>query len=196
MRTLQLLLCASLTLLLSACASTPAPVSYYDLGDTPQSTFKCNLPPIYVADVMAIDALDSNLMSYRLLYSNEQQTRFYANARWTMTPSQLLTVRIKNQLANSGVTVIGSGVSKADSLQLRIELEKFTQYFSDPSHSYAQIQMRATTTRDNKLLAQTTMQQQTDARAPDSAAGALAMRGVSDELIRNLGDWLCKRFSQ
>lgn len=205
----RLFLCSAIILLLQACASTPATISYYDLGAATKpadSGLSCTLPPIHLMDITAPIALDSNSMLYRLLYSNDQQTRAYANSQWSMTPAQLLTQRIKVQFANSGVTLIDyalnldmikNGVdktrSKTGNVQLRLVLNDFSQYFVDPTHSYSQLQIRASAIQGNKLLAQTTLQLKADADSANASGEAKAMRAATDELFTNLSNWLCKQ---
>jgi len=138
-------------------------------------------------------ALDSNLMLYRLLYDNDQQSHAYANNRWNMPPAQLLTLRIKSQLADNGVSLLDNGVANPTGWQLRLDLIDFSQYFSDVSHSYVQLQLRVSLLRANALVAQTTFKQQATADSPDAQAGARAMRAASDVLITDLSGWLCKQ---
>jgi len=47
-------------------------------------------PALVLSDVEASAALDSTAVLYRLAYSDAQQLRPYAHARWSMSPSQLL----------------------------------------------------------------------------------------------------------
>ena len=190
----RLFACLALTGLLTACATAPVPVSLYDFGAATNGAHdtNCNLPPLYLADINSIAALDSNLMLYRLLYDNDQQSHAYAAHRWSMTPSQLLSLRIKSQLAANKVTLVDLGVANPTGWQLRLDLVDFTQYFSDASHSYAQLELRASVLRANQLVAQTTLKQRADASSPDAPSGARAMRTASDALIVDLNNWLCK----
>jgi len=132
-------------------------------------------------------------MLYRLLYSNDQQTQAYANHRWSMTPVQLLTLQIKSQLADNNVILVDDGLANPNGLQLRLELTDFSQYFTDTTHSYAQLKLRATTIRGNTLLAQTTISEQAGAESPDAVGGAKAMRVAADAVITDLTGWLCKQ---
>lgn len=187
------------TVLLQACVSTAPSMKYYDFGTVAKSDERepvCKLPLIQLADITAPNALSSNLMLYRLLYANDQQSYSFANHRWNMTPVQLLTQRIKQQFALQGVTFIDYGYTNLNMLQLRLELEDFNQYFTDANHSYAQVQVRASLTRERKLLAQTMLQQRVDADSANAPAGAKAMRLATDELILNLTHWLCEQTQQ
>lgn len=200
---IRLFFCLVVSLLLQACASKPAPLNYYDFGAVAKPEEKtpiCRLPLIQLADITAPTALSSNMMLYRLLYADDQQSHSYANHRWNMTPSQLLTQRIKMQLALRGVSLIDSGIISSNSnlnvLQLRLEVEDFNQYFTDATRSYAQLQIRASLIRDRKLLAQTMLQQQVNTDSADAPSGAKAMRKATDELILNLTHWLCEQVPQ
>ena len=186
--------CAALTLLLQACASAPAAISYYDFGAAPDSAKPlCALPPINLADISSTDALDSNLMLYRLLYANDLETRAFGVHRWNATPAQLLTSRIKLYLATNQVSIIDAGVANPQGWQLRLDLIDFSQYFTDPGHSYARLQTRASVLRGNQLIAQTTLTQRAPAAEPNARAGANAMRAAGDALVIDLSNWLCKQ---
>jgi len=188
--------CAALMLLLQSCATTAPPLAFYDFGALPKAdgagTGTCALPPIQLSDMSSPVALDSNLMLYRLLYDNDQQSHAYASHRWSMTPAQLLGLRIRSQLAASQVKIIDSGMVMPGLWQLRLDLTDFAQYFSDATHSTAQLAVRVSVLRANTLVGQTTLQQQSPAAHPDAPSGAQAMRVASDALITDLNNWLCK----
>ena len=196
---IRLFFCLVVPLFLQACVTKPPPLKYYDFGAVAKpvqpedKAALCKLPLIQLADITAPSALSSNMMLYRLVYANDQQSYSYANHRWNMTPVQLLTQRIKLQFASRGVSFLDSGINNLNVLQLRLEVEDFNQYFSDAAHSYAQLQVRASLIRDRKLLAQTMLQQQVNADSADAPAGARAMRTATDELILNLTHWLCEQ---
>jgi cholesterol transport system auxiliary component len=187
---------ASLTTMLTACSTTaPAAISYYDFGATltaPAKPAACDLPPVNLSEIASPNALDSNLMLYRLLYDNDQQSRAYANHRWTMAPAQLLSLRIKSQLAD-GAKILDSGIANPGGWQLRLDLIDFGQYFDDATHSHAQLQLRATLLHANNLIAQTAFTQRANADSADAPGGARAMRVASDALIGDLSAWLCKQ---
>ena len=197
---------------LQGCVGTPPanPVSVYDFGalhttvSAPAAAGKCVLSPVHVADITSPGILDNDLMHYRLGYANDQRVRAYANNRWSMPPAQLLGQRIKARLADAGVLIAGSGVTgstgnnitttgkgSANAMQLRLELDDFTQYFSDASHSQAQLSVRVSLLRGSGLVAQTTLNQQVPGTSPDAAGGAKAMQVAADALINELYGWLC-----
>ena len=183
-----------LVLMLQSCATTAPAVAYFDFGALPKSGGAmpdCALPPIQVSEITSPAALDSNLMLYRLLYDNDQQSRAYAGYRWSMTPARLVALRVKSQLAAMQVKVIDSGMANPGGWQLRLDLSEFSQQFTDPLHSAAQLTLRASVLRANTLSAQTTLTQQKPAAA-NAPSGAIAMRAATDALITDLNNWLCK----
>lgn len=201
----RLLACTTMLVLAQACMTRPTPTKYYDFGPMTKTVASlnnnnapgCRLPPIVLDSITAPHGLSSNLMLYRLLYANDQQTHNYANHRWNMTPAQLVTQRIKMRLAQNGFKLFDSGViDKLNVLQLRLELEDFNHYFTDATHSYAQIQLRVSIIRDRRLLDQTMLQQQVNAGTADAPGGAHAMRLAADELILHLSHWLCEQQAQ
>ena len=184
----------TLCVLLAACSSAPVTPLRYDLGSAPSAvTTACTLPALTLIDVAAPGALDNDLMLYRLLYANEQQIQAYGGHRWSMPPAQLLTQRVKAQLVDHGVTLLDASVATSNGIQLRLVLNDFSQYFSDPSHSYGQISIRATLLRGHSLIAQSSFKQQTPATSADAPAGAQALRAGSDTVINELTSWLCKQ---
>lgn len=186
----------ALCVLLAGCSSAPVAPLRYDLGGAPSAVTDqaaCTLPALTLIDVAAPGTLDNDLMLYRLLYANDQQIQAYGGHRWSMPPAQLLTQRVKAQLADHGVTLLDTGVATSNGIQLRLVLNDFSQYFSDPSHSYGQITVRATLLRGRSLIAQSTFKQQTPATSPDAPAGAQALRSGSDTVINALTSWLCKQ---
>ena len=56
------------------------------------------LAPLALDEVQASAALDSTAVLYRLAYADAQALRPYAQARWSMTPAQLLRQRLREHL--------------------------------------------------------------------------------------------------
>ena len=191
---IQTTFCTVIAFALQACTTAQTPTSYYDFG-TPSKMAQpigCELPALNLSDMSTTPALDSNLMLYRLLYSNDQQTEAYANHRWSMPPAQLLMLQIKSQLADSNVRLIDDGVANPNGLQLRLDLTDFSQYFTDANHSYVQLKLRATTLRGDVFFAQSTLTQQVTTDSSDAPGGAKAMRVAADAFVADLTGWLCK----
>ncbi|MES2069905.1 MAG: ABC-type transport auxiliary lipoprotein family protein [Pseudomonadota bacterium] len=190
---LMLLSCLGLSLL--ACStSAPPPVQLYDFGQLTPATRNPappagKLPAISLADISSAAALDSNYMLYRLQYEDGQQPRSYAQHRWSMTPAQLLAQRLKMRVADAGGTIVSATDGAASLPLLRIELDDFSQLFSSPASSVANISLRASVFRGRNLVAQQSFTQQAGA-GPDAPSGAKAMAAASDALIHNIILWM------
>jgi cholesterol transport system auxiliary component len=123
-----------MALALGACAPLqPHPRALvYDFGPGPVASSPVNrmapLPALVLAEVDANAALDSTAVLYRLAYSDAQQLRPYALARWSMAPAQLLRQRLREQLgqrravpnAAQGMVVLPTALS------LHLELDEFS----------------------------------------------------------------------
>lgn len=183
-----------LALLMTGCASPAVQTAYFDLGNQlPSATSVCRLPPLQLTEISSPNSLAGDLMVYRLLYANGLQSQSFANHRWSMPPAQLLAQRVKATLAHDQVRLVDAGLANPNGWQLRLDLNDFSQYFSDSSHSYARITLRASLVRGNQLLAQTTLSRQAPATSADAPAGAAAMLVASDALISDLTGWLCSQ---
>ena len=142
---------------------------------------------VVVPDVSAPSDLDSDQMRYRLTYLNGQQARSYAASRWTMTPAQLLTQRLRARLAVQGAVLSNSGANSAP--VLRVELIQFEQLFERPNVGRGVVSLRATLTRNGVLLAQREFFSAASAPTPDAAGGAQALAGASDAAISAVIAW-------
>jgi cholesterol transport system auxiliary component len=188
----KLCLMLSLSLLIQSC-TTPTSTQHisYDFGTLPKSAEKTPLTlSVSVAEVNAPSTLDSNAMLYRLRYDNEQQLHPYAQHRWSMPPAQLLTQRLKEQIAASGGTVVSVTDGVSDLPMLRIDLDEFSQIFTTPKQSHAQITMRASLMKRNKLIAQRYFTFEQEAQSADASAGANAMKIAADTAIAGVILWL------
>ena len=160
---------------LSACGSL-RPASrpqVYDLGPgavAQQAQGAATLPAVVLADVDAPPALDGTAVVYRLAYSDAQQLRPYALARWSMPPAQLLV--------------------------LHVELEEFSQLFDTVDHSTGLVRLRATLGRAagragvQELVAQRGFVVQRVADGADAAAGVRALTAAVDAAIAEVEQWL------
>jgi cholesterol transport system auxiliary component len=165
----------------------------YDLG--PLKTQQANqtlpaLPPISIAAVQVPVWLDSSMMFYRLHYANAQQPRPYAQARWTMTPAQLLTQHLKARIAQAGGIALAAADGAVDVPILRIEADDFSQHFASPLESTGQVALRASLYRGRSLLAQRSFVRQSSAGSADAAGGAAALALASDATIADIILWL------
>jgi cholesterol transport system auxiliary component len=195
---LILVLCViACTSWLSACATRPPVPVLYDFGPldgkaspSVNSKHAPRLPPISIAEVNAPAWLDGPLMFYRLGYANVQQPRPYAGSRWSMTPAQLLNQRLKARIAQDGGTVLSATDGAANTPLLRIDTDEFVQIFGSPTHSSAQVSLRASVFNGHILLAQKRFVQQVDAPSADAAGGARALADASDAVIDDILGWL------
>ena len=96
-----------LVAVLAGCSALPdKPVRpvLYDFGPgavaPPTITPEAPLPAVGLEDITTVGgALDNTALLYRLAYTNEQQLRPYAEARWTTPPAQLVRQRLREKLS-------------------------------------------------------------------------------------------------
>lgn len=185
-------------LLLAGCAlplpDKPVRAVPFDLGPAPDiaATGAATGAPLALPSIEAPAALDGTAIVYRLLYAGgDQQPRPYALARWSMAPAQLLTQRLRQALATRhAVLDAGSGLA---TLELRAELDEFAQLYSAPTASEGVVRLRVTATTARspaRLLGQRTFFARRSAPTPDAAGGAQALREASDQVIRDIADWV------
>jgi len=192
-------------LALTGCAVPDRPVrpAVYDFGPgalaaAPVSRMAA-LPALALAEIEASPALDSTAVLYRLAYADAQQLRPYAQARWSMTPAQLLRQRLREHLSlrravlNPGEGV-APGAEDAGAQVLRIELEEFSQLFETPGRSAGLLRLRATvlqaTPSGERLLAQRSVIVQRPAPSADASGGVRALTAASDAAVAELDQWL------
>lgn len=179
--------------LLAGCAAGPqARKALYDLGPLPaqQGVALPALPPVAVADMQVPAWLDSTRFYYRLHYANGQQPHAYAQARWTMTPAQLLQQRLKARIAQHGGIALAASHGALNVPVLRIEADDFTHSFASPDQSSGHVALRASVFRGRALLAHRNFQRQVPAPSADAEGGAQALADASDAAIADMIAWL------
>jgi len=192
---------------LTGCAlpTAPARPAVYDFGvgstqSTPTSATRPLVKaPLIVGEIEASPALDSSAMLYRLSYANPQQLRPYTQARWSMPPAQLLRQRLRARLGehhallNAGDSLLSSAKTTA-LLNLRLELEEFSQLFDTPEHSTGLLRLRATLTQisptGQQLIAQRSFTLQRPAPSPDAPGGVQALIEASEAVALEVGAWV------
>lgn len=191
-----------LALALTACAPLQPPprATVYDFGPGPvaeaPTTRRAPLPPLVLAEVDASAALDSSAVLYRLAYSDAQQPRPYAQARWSMAPAQLLRQRLREHLGQRRAVLNAAQglVLPQSALTLHLELDEFSQLFESASHSNGLVRMRATVGQTaggtERLVAQRSFVLQRPAPSPDAAGGVRALTAATDAAIQELAQWL------
>lgn len=187
-----------LACLLPGCSSLPsAPVrpAVYDFGPGALTASAMNpsaLPPIVLQEVRAPPALDSAAMLYRLAYSDAQQLRPYARARWSMPPAQLVRQRLRESLSLKRA-VVDPGESSVP-LTLRVELQEFSQFFETAQNSSGLVRLRATLIEAkngaDRLVAQRVFIVQRPAASPDAPGGVRALMAATDAAVEEIGAWL------
>ena len=207
------------TLMLAACSALPdkplRPV-LYDFGPgavavqpNTDATRQAALPAVALEDITTVGgALDNTALLYRLNYTNEQQLRPYAGARWTTPPAQLVRQRLREKLgerrpvfgARDGLALSRPAVPGQPStpdvlpLRLRLELEEFSHLFTTPEASVGVIRLRATlidmSRGGERLVGQRSVIAQRPATSMDAPGGVRALTAATDAAIAELDDWL------
>lgn len=186
-------------LLLVACAlplpDKPERPQPYDLGPARVAAAQQPSSDVVVAldTVVAPAVIDTTRIVYRLLYAGRgQQPRPYAQARWSMTPPQLVGQRLREALATRHpVLNAGTGLP---SLELRVELDDFSQAFSSPEASQGLVRLRVTAlaigSESIRLLGQRTFRAEHPAPTPDADGGVRALRDATDQVTSEIIDWV------
>lgn len=192
MRSLLFLLAPLLTACVGAPPSPPPTTYDFGLSATALTVDKPLLGSLAIAEVTAPDWLAGDGIIYRLAYENAARPEIYSQSRWAAPPTELLTQRLRQRLANiaaAGVTQGGSDV--ATNYLLRVELEEFSQVFDAPNQSRAMVKARASLigTQQGSLLAQEEFAAHRPAR-PDAAGAAHALRETADAVLEQVAHWL------
>jgi cholesterol transport system auxiliary component len=194
----------------SALPDKPTRPSMYDFGPgaltaqavTPAATRPAQLLPLAIDDITTPGgAIDNLAVLYRLGYTDVQQLRPYAQARWAKPAAQLVQQRLREQLGQRRTVFrIGEGAAMNRSqnavlpLQLRLELQEFSQLFSAPEASVGLVRLRATllelTPAGEKLLGQRLIVVQRPAASADAPGGVRALTAATDAAIEEIEQWL------
>lgn len=202
----------------SALPDKPLRPVLYDFGPgtvAPQAaTRQAPLPAVALEDLTtAGSALDNTALHYRLAYTNAQELRPYAIARWTAPPAQLVGQRLREKLserrpvfgARDGLALArplepgaralpSDGKSDPLPLRLRLELEEFSHLFTAPDTSVGVIRLRATlidiSRGGERLVGQRSIVVQRPAASSDAAGGVRALTAATDAAIAELDQWL------
>ena len=179
---------------------TPARAVVYDFGPgavvSPAASAGTPLPVLVLADVESPAALDTTAVLYRLNYSDAQQLRPYAQARWSMPPAQLVRQRMRETLGQQrAVLPQADGVApRAAALTLRVALEEFSQLFEAADRSTGLVRVRATLSQGgagrDQLVAQRSFVVQRDRTSADAAGGVRALTAATDAVIADIDQWV------
>lgn len=186
-------------LMLGACSlplpDKPVRPEPYDLGPPlPLAASTTATGPALAMDsVEANAAIDGTSVVYRLLYSGDgQQPRPYAQARWVMSPPQLVSQRLREAFsATRPVVDVGMGLAQ---VELRAQLDDFSQVFSGPGASEGVVRLRLTliapASATQRLLGQHTVVVRKPAQTADAPGGVAALRAATDEAVRQAVAWV------
>ena len=186
-------------LMLGACSlplpDKPVRPEPYDLGPPlPLAASTTATGPALAMDsVEANAAIDGTSVVYRLLYSGDgQQPRPYAQARWVMSPPQLVSQRLREAFsATRPVVDVGMGLAQ---VELRAQLDDFSQVFSGPNASEGVVRLRLTliapASATQRLLGQHTVVVRQPAQTADAPGGVAALRAATDEAVRQAVAWV------
>ena len=200
-RLLHTALAVATVLVLSGCAvGTAQPrVAVYDFGPgslTAATAPAKRLGTIILMDVDAVGALEGNALMYRLGYSEAQQLRPYAQARWGMPPAQLLRQRLREHLSQRRAVLAPGDAPPGSQPTLRVELDEFSHYFDSPTSSVGLVRARATlvflASGGERVALQTSLSARQPADTADAVGGTRALALASETLLVQLDQWLQK----
>lgn len=148
---------------------------------------------ILVTEVDATPALDSTAVLYRLAYADVQQLKAYAQARWSMTPAQLIQQRLSDHLGQRH-TLLQTGNGQQPLVTLHLALEEFSQLFETPQQSSGLLRLRATVTQTRPGGAQQVHQHSITVQRPapgnDASGGVRALADATEAALQALDAWL------
>ena len=166
----------ALAFVLTACASpAPAPASF-DLGPPPASAAPAS--SVQLLEVTAPAWLSGSGLAYRLDYLDAFRRQVYRDSRWAAPPAELLAERLRQRAA----TAVGT----ARPVQLRLELEEFSQQFSTPTQSRVIVRVRAWAA---DATAPKVFEVSRAAPSADAAGAVQGLSRASDELIDQVLGW-------
>ena len=190
----------------SALPDKPVRANLYDFGPGDltgkPTTQQTALPALAIDDISTSGgALDNQAVLYRLSYQNAQELRPYTLARWAAPPAQLVRQRLREQLGQRrsvfdarGGLALNRSQNAVLPLLLRLDLEEFSQVFTEPEASVGLIRLRATlieqATSGEKLIAQRRIVVQRPAPSADAQGGIKALTQATDAAIEEIDLWL------
>ena len=183
------------TLLLAGCASQKGePTTQFDFGPaTPMASAPATpmaLGAIVVSDATGSGALDNERMLYRLSYADALQARAYANSRWTATPLQMLTQRLRTRIAQAGAKVLTENDISTGTPIMRIDVDEFSHNFSGVAQSEGLVTLRASVFQGHVLVDQRSFTRSTPAGSANAAGGARALAASTDAIAADIVAWL------
>ncbi|THU05383.1 hypothetical protein E9531_02265 [Lampropedia puyangensis] len=159
------------------------------------------LRPVYLAEVTAQGLPDnSQIMLYRLRYSEDLQLRGYQKARWSQPVEQLVEQQLRSQLARSRPVLsdrlnvsFGRNAQSAPAIAY-VNLIHFEQAFTGPSTSQAEVQAQVTVVepspQGDRLLGQKRFDYSNAAPSADAVGGARALAQAAAQLSLDVDAWI------
>lgn len=196
-RRMALALAAFAMLTMAGCSSggrvATSAMTRYDFGPLPERTAApAHLLPVRVVAVTAPTALSTDAFQYRLRYADDREVHDYGSSRWTESPAQLFTARLREEIARAG-RVLDSNDGGPAVPVLKVELDQFAQVFDQPGTSRGVVRLRATLLRGSTLIAQQSFSTASPAASADAAGGAKALAEASDAAIGQIVVWLASQ---
>ena len=180
--------------LLAGCASSEKQSdTLFDLGPSlprPDLRSDAPLPALVVTDATGSPAFESEKMYYRLNYADPLQARAYANSRWTATPLQMLTQRLRTRIAQAGAKVLTENDVSTGVPIMRIDVDEFSHNFSGVAQSEGLVVLRASVFQGHVLVDKRSFTRSTPAGSADAAGGARALAASTDAIAADIVAWL------
>ncbi len=164
-------------------------VATYDFG-LPRQNID-NVRPIkarlLVPTVISPSWLDTPAILYRLTYQDTALVQPYANSRWAASPSGLLTLRLRQAIAD-----IKSGGAELKQYDVQVALEEFSQVFDQPDSSRVLLRanVQLVSHDDRNTVAEHIFAIERKAPTPDAQGAVSALTQASDEFITQLVAWV------
>jgi cholesterol transport system auxiliary component len=170
-------------------ARNKMPAAVYDFGQPVPADVKNaeadKLAGRLTLDVRAAPWLSGPEIDYRLAYADPLERSQYADSRWAAPPALLLAALLRRQIGFAAVD------SVASDCVLRVELQEFSQVFTAPLVSRGVLQGQISLIDGKRrLIAGRAIGVERPAPSPDATGGVQALVEASDELGRQLADWL------
>lgn len=176
-------------LLLGACAGTPVTEAHYRLQGRPTPLpHTVSLPSALTVTVKAPEWLDQDQVFYTLQYQDAGRIRGYTQSFWISRPAVLLEDRIRQVWLEAQAT---AGTARSSAKRLDIRLLDFSQQFSSPSQSTAELvaEVKLLDVAGGRPVAERLFRLSEPA-APDAPGAARALSSVSDRLIGEIFVWM------
>ncbi len=172
-----------ITLLLSACVGMgnkkSNPIGIYDFGLSTESHQLVSL--VTVLDITSTEPLNSSHIRYRLNHENPSRVFNYTESRWSTTPAELLTLKLKTQAEKP----------KLLNCILKLELSAFDHVYETLNNSLGIVQLSATLMhkKNRTILATRTFQIQSPATGNNAQGGVAALNQAGLEALKQVIAW-------